>query len=188
MYYPLPRVSRGMSTNVIRAGACLMLASLSACSSLGSSGPSGSTIKSAGGAPVGSGIIQVLDVTEGVARQAAADSRGLLFSQMLGDLPPEATVVGRGDTLEISIWEAPPAVLFGSSATFGASDSSSILASSAGVSQRTALPEMMVDSDGMIRVPFAAQSRQRAAPHAKSNGKSHRGSAARLTTRRSPSA
>jgi polysaccharide export outer membrane protein len=64
-------------------------------------------------------------------------------------------IVGRGDVLEVSIWEAPPAVLFGSSATFGASDSSSLLASSAGVGQRTALPEMMVDSDGTIRVPFA---------------------------------
>jgi len=150
-----PRSRRGLSRNVIRIVACMLLAPLSACSSLGSSGPPTSAVNNAAGSPVGSGIIKVLDVTEAVARQAAIDSHGLLFSQALGDVLPEAQVVGRGDVLEISIWEAPPAVLFGSNATFGASSSSSILGSTAGVGQRTALPEMMVDSDGMIRVPFA---------------------------------
>ena len=150
-----PRICRGLSSNVIRIGACMLLASLSACSSLGASGPATRTVNSAAGAPVGNGVIQVLDVTEPVARQAAIDSRGLLFSQTLGDLPPEAQVVGRGDVLEVTVWEAPPAVLFSSNTTFGASSSSSMAASTAGVGQRTALPEMMVDSDGMIRVPFA---------------------------------
>jgi polysaccharide biosynthesis/export protein len=151
----LPRIRRGLSRNVIRVGACVMLASLSACSSLGSSGPPRTTIRHATGTPVGSGIIKVVDVTEAVARQVAADSRATLFSAALGDVPPGTMIVGRGDVLEVSIWEAPPAVLFGSSATFGASDSSSLLASNASVGQRTALPEMMVDSDGTIRVPFA---------------------------------
>lgn len=151
----LPRIRRGLGRNVIRVGACVMLASISACSSLGSSGPPRTTIRHATGTPVGNGIIKVIEVTEPVARQVAADSRAPLFSAALGDLPPGTMIVGRGDVLEVSIWEAPPAVLFGSSATFGASDSSSLLASSAGVGQRTALPEMMVDSDGTIRVPFA---------------------------------
>lgn len=155
MSHLAPRIRSGLSNRVIRLGACILLVSLSACSSLGSSGPATATVSNATGTPVGSGVIQVLDVTEAVARQAAIDSRGLLFSEALGDLPPEAQVVGRGDVLEVSIWEAPPAVLFGSNATFGAASSSSVLASSAGVGQRTSLPEMMVDSDGMIRVPFA---------------------------------
>ena len=151
----LPRNVRGSGRNVAKLCACALLASLAACSSLGSSGPSASIVKGSAGAPMGSGIIKVVDVTEGVARQAAANNYVVPFSQTLGDLPPEAAVVGRGDVLEVTIWEAPPAVLFGSNTSFGASDSSSMAAMTAGLGQRTALPEMMVDSDGLIRVPFA---------------------------------
>jgi polysaccharide biosynthesis/export protein len=151
----LPRAVRGSGRNVASFCACALLASLSACSSLGSSGPSASIVKGAAGAPMGSGIIKVVDVTEGVARQAAANNHAVPFSQALGDLPPKAAVVGRGDVLQVTIWEAPPAVLFGSSTSFGASDSSSMAGMTAGLGQRTALPDMMVDSDGLIRVPFA---------------------------------
>jgi polysaccharide export outer membrane protein len=104
---------------------------------------------------VGTADIKVVEVTEAVARQVIADNRSILFSEVLGDALPAGTVVGRGDVLEVTIWEAPPAVLFGANASFGAQDSGSVLASSAGLGQRTALPEMMVDSDGLIRIPFA---------------------------------
>src|SRR5437868_5654773 len=113
----LPRGRRGLSGNMVRGTVCLMAAVSSACSSLGSSGPATTTVSHASGTPVGAGVIKVVDVNEAVARQAAIDSRGRLFSQALGDLPPGTTIVGRGDVLEVSIWEAPPAVLFGSSAT-----------------------------------------------------------------------
>lgn len=154
-----PRVSHGTSGKLTRIAACALLASVSACSSLGSSGPSAGIIKGAAGAPVGTAQIKVVDVTEAVARQVAAANRTLLLSDVLGDAPPEGTIVGRGDVLEVTIWEAPPAVLFGSNANFGPSDSGSVLAASAGVNQRAAMPEMMVDSDGMIRIPFAGSIR-----------------------------
>ena len=145
----------GASGNLIRLAACLAFAALAGCSSLGSSGPSANIVKSAAGAPLGAADIKIVDVNEAVARQVLADSRAVMFSEAIGDAPPAGTIIGRGDILEVTVWEAPPAVLFGANASFGASDSSSVLASTAGVSQRTALPEMMVDSDGMIRIPFA---------------------------------
>jgi polysaccharide export outer membrane protein len=150
-----PRARWGVSGNIARVGACVLLASLSACSSLGSSGPSTGVVKHAAREPLGSADIKVIDVSEAVARQAVANSRATLLSQAIGDAPPEEMIIGRGDILEVTIWEAPPAVLFGVNANFGAADASSVLASSQGLGQRTALPEMMVDSDGAIRIPFA---------------------------------
>jgi polysaccharide export outer membrane protein len=155
MAYLQPRALGGASGNLGRIGALALLVSLSACASLGSGGPSGSAIRGAAGKPVGSADIKVIDVTEAVAQQVQANNRSMLFSEAIGDALPPSIVVGRGDVLEVTIWEAPPAVLFGTNANFGASDSGSVLASSAGVGQKTALPEMMVDSDGLIRIPFA---------------------------------
>jgi polysaccharide export outer membrane protein len=65
------------------------------------------------------------------------------------------TIIGRGDVLDISIWEAPPAVLFGTSASFSPADSASVLAATSGVVQKTNISELMVDSAGTIRIPFA---------------------------------
>jgi polysaccharide biosynthesis/export protein len=134
---------------------CFVAASLGACSSFGSSGPSTSAIRDAGSQSVGASRIEVVEVTDEVARRALATDHSLPFSEALGDPPPERMIVGPGDLLEITIWEAPPAVLFGANATFGTAESTAVLASTSGVSQKTSLPETMVDTDGLIRVPFA---------------------------------
>ena len=157
MGYVQPQAGFGARRNLVQVAACIVIASLSACSSLGSSGPSTGIVKSSAGEPVGTADIKVVDVTEPVARQVAAATRSTLFSEAIGDAAPEGTIVGRGDVLQVTIWEAPPAALFGANANFGPADSGSVLASSAGLSDRTAMPEMMVDSDAMIRVPFAGR-------------------------------
>jgi polysaccharide export outer membrane protein len=109
---------------------------------------------------VGAANIQIIKVTDAVARQVAAASRPALFSEALGEVPSAGTVIGRGDVLQVSIWEAPPAVLFGTSATFGASSIGSALgAPFGGSSQQTSIPDMMVDDDGNITVPFAGSVR-----------------------------
>jgi polysaccharide export outer membrane protein len=143
------------SRNLGRLAAIALLASASACTSLGSSGPSAKVIRDAEGAPLGAAYIEVVDVTDAVTQQVLSRRRALLFSEAIGDSVPAGTIIGRGDVLEVTIWEAPPAVLFGTNATFGASSSSGVLAASAGVGQKNSLPEMMVDDDGVIRIPFA---------------------------------
>lgn len=155
MEYLRPRIRVDASGNIGRVGISLLLASLAACSSLGSSGPSTGVVRHVSREPLGSADIKVIDVNDAVARQAVASSRATLFSQTLGDSPPQEMIVGRGDVLEVTIWEAPPAVLFGVNTNFSSSESASVLATPEGLGQRTALPEMMVDSDGMIRIPFA---------------------------------
>jgi polysaccharide export outer membrane protein len=82
-------------------------------------------------------------------------NRASLFSETLGDAPPTGSIVGRGDMLQVSIWEAPPAVLFGTTTSFGATPSSTLVSTSAATGLKTSLPDMMVDDSGFIRVPFA---------------------------------
>ena len=135
--------------------ASLALSSLTACSSFGASGPNAQAVGGASKHPVGTAPIQIIEVTDSVARQAMAASRSQLFSETLGDVPPIGSIIGRGDVLAVTIWEAPPAALFGTQAAFGANSTGAILAASSGVTQQTAIPEMMVDSGGMIQIPFA---------------------------------
>lgn len=132
-----------------------LLLMLGACSSLGASGPTTSRVRHASDESVGASNIQIIPVTDAVARQVAATSRPALFSEALGEPPPVGTLIGRGDILQVLIWEAPPPVLFGGSASFGATDASSGVEAPAVVSQQTSIPNMMVDDDGNISIPFA---------------------------------
>jgi polysaccharide biosynthesis/export protein len=98
--------------------------------------------------PVGGAAIQVIDVNDAVTRKLLALRTQRLFSETLHTTPLVNRVVGPGDGLEVSIWEAAPATLFGTSL-----DVSGAIATS----RSTTLPEQMVDDDGYITVPFAGR-------------------------------
>lgn len=142
-------------TRLPNAAILLLAAGLSACSSLGASGPSAHAIAAAGETSVDQAGIQVIDITDAVTRRLMNSTSATLFSEALGEVPATGTVIGRGDSVEVTIWEAPPAALFGNTASFGARDTSSTLAAGSSSTQRTSLPEMMVDEAGRISVPFA---------------------------------
>jgi polysaccharide export outer membrane protein len=93
--------------------------------------------------------IQVVDVNDGVARRLLEQRAQHLFSETLGDKRITSRTIGPGDTLEISIWEAAPATLFGTG----------LLAPMAGIatSHATTLPEQVVDDQGTVYVPFAGR-------------------------------
>jgi len=135
--------------------AALLLA-LPGCSSLGSVGPTSRAINNATGDLVDQAGIQVVDVTDAVTRRAIEAARPTLFSEALGDSSVTQTVIQRGDVVGVTIFEAPPAALFGSTASFGGGDVGSALQKAvSGTSQPTSLPEMMVDDRGQITIPFA---------------------------------
>lgn len=92
-------------------------------------------------------LIQVVSVTDRVARRLVASQQQQLFSQVLASTAPFSYTIGPGDVLEVSVWEAPPAVLFGAPA----------LDPRAGVAaaRPTAFPEQMVSSEGTLNIPFA---------------------------------
>ena len=145
--------------NKIRARVCALtllqmgIALLAGCSTypawLPSTGPSAGQVQQTVAANPATSSIQIVDVTDAVARRLVASQKQSLFSEMFTISAPPGYVVGAGDVIEVSVWEAPPASLFGSGATDPRSGPST--------TRVTALPEQMVNSDGHINVPFAGQ-------------------------------
>lgn len=125
----------------------LSIMSLTACSSLKtwlpSSGPSTSVVEnSASDNP----LIELIPLNGDVVSKINASSQQKLFSEVFGKATRDY-LIQPGDVLEIHIWEASPALLFGSSSFPG-------MASSSG-SRGSVIPEQMVNQDGTINVPFA---------------------------------
>lgn len=93
--------------------------------------------------------IQVVEINDGVARKVLGSKRQAQFSEVLDQTAQKAFTIGAGDVIEVSIWEAPPAALFGSA----------VLDPRAGpaTTRATAFPEQMVNVEGFISLPFAGQ-------------------------------
>ncbi|RZL53545.1 MAG: polysaccharide export protein, partial [Sphingomonas sp.] len=130
-----------------RLSAALLLLLATGCSTIGGSGPSAKAIGRAArpGTAADRGI-SVVPLDEATARRAAAYARAQRFADVFGAVAPTSTVIGVGDVLDIAIWEAPPAVLFG--ATPPGANIGSAIAQSAGI------PQQVVGEDGTITVPF----------------------------------
>lgn len=111
-----------------------------------SSGPSAAEVSNAPTSQAES-IIRVVEVSDPLARRLMASEKRALFSETLGAIPPKGYTVGPGDVIEVSIWEAPPAALFGSAVI----DSRGGI----GTSRVTVFPEQMVSEEGLVSVPFA---------------------------------
>jgi polysaccharide export outer membrane protein len=94
--------------------------------------------------------IQIVDVDQAVARQLLASRKHDLFSESFATTSKrEGYVAGPGDVLGVSLWEAPPAMLFGG----GMVDPRTGPATA----QVVTFPEQMVSGDGTINMPFAGQ-------------------------------
>jgi polysaccharide export outer membrane protein len=121
----------------------------SACSGfVPSVGPSRAEIVRAKTA-VGTAAIQVIDVDDAVTRRLLALHSQHLFSETLQANTSFTRVVGPGDVLEVSIWEAAPQTLFGSAPL--------PVPGTIATSHATTLPAQMVDDEGFISVPFAGR-------------------------------
>lgn len=91
--------------------------------------------------------IPVVEVTDAMARILMAAQGKSTFSQVLSDGKPRGYIIGPGDSLEVSVWEAPPALLFGAATVDPKLGMNS--------TRVTTFPEQMVSVDGVISVPFA---------------------------------
>jgi polysaccharide export outer membrane protein len=125
---------------------------LSACSTnptwLPTSGPSREQVEEVAMNPNEMGI-QIVEINDTVARRVLASQRQSLFSEVFGTAVRSGYVIGAGDVIEVSVWEAPPAALFGSGAIDPRSGPST--------TRVTAMPEQMVNSNGSVNIPFAGQ-------------------------------
>lgn len=122
---------------------------LAGCAMMSSAGPSTRGVSAAEGHKMAQSQIKIIDVSDAVAKQLITGARAPLFSESLGEGYPVGTIVGLGDALDISIWEAPPAALFGS-----AGADSRFATSSTSIARGTSLPVQIVDNNGMIQIPF----------------------------------
>lgn len=134
------------------AVAAILAVSLSGCSSFGAGGPATHAVIESADAPLATANVSVVDLTDDVARQMVSARSASRFSDIFGDSQSPGVLIGPGDVLEVSLWEAPPAVLFGS-------PPSAVRSGALAASQGLSLPGQTVDSDGMISVPFAGSIR-----------------------------
>lgn len=120
---------------------------LAGCSYLPTIGPSAEAVAQP---PADASLptVQIVDVDDGVARRLAAQRQQRQFSESLGAAAPATRRIGPGDSVEVTIWEAPPATLFGTGSDARAGIAGSL---------PTTLPEQVIDRDGAITVPFAGR-------------------------------
>lgn len=118
---------------------------LVACSSIPSSGPSAKKVVALQQQNQSKHLppVELVEVDGKVVQSLYQMQRSQSFAQ-LGGGHASVGSVEIGDVLDIMIWEAPPAVLFGSG----------LSAMGSGSAQQTKLPEQIVNARGMISVPF----------------------------------
>lgn len=132
----------------------LLAVALAGCASAGSSGPSAGRVSKISDQVIAGSGIKVIDVTDAVAHQIFDRSRPTLFSEQLGDGVARSPEIGPGDIIDISIIEAPPAVLF-TRAIGGTIDSQGSTVRPTTVSSGLELPQQQIDLNGRVSVPFA---------------------------------
>lgn len=135
------------------SGRCVLLgglvAFLAGCAQMPSSGPSLEAVERSTDQAQGA-LVQVVEIDDAVSRQLALQGQRKGFNETLGSSAGPSGRIGFGDTLEVTIWEAPPATLFG-----GVTADPRL----AQTSRATTLPEQIVDREGFIGIPFAGRIR-----------------------------
>jgi polysaccharide export outer membrane protein len=142
-------VGGGVVLKTLRIFGVFAAASLSGCSLLPGSGPSGDAVMTAGmpseSQPETAFALVEIDgqVVAALARHGAPGLRG-----SFGDYrPPASQPIGVGDTLQITLWEAASGGLFSSPATDRTSPGS----------RSAAIPDQTVGRDGSVTVPYAGR-------------------------------
>jgi len=132
--------------------AAAMLAS--GCSVMSASGPSSRSIARSNGQPIDSAGIRVVDLTDHLTRQMLASQRSSLFSETFAEPVSHGLLIGKGDQIDITIWEAPPATLFGAIGLEVAAGNSALASDGSRMARQTSLPGQIVDETGRVTVPF----------------------------------
>lgn len=150
MLTPLVPVRNGLFRGVL----VLLTAavSLSGCASLPSSGPTGVEIRQAAAGKTGQYPFDLVEVA-GVEALPAAP---LVPTSTLSQIPPRPTdLLGTGDVLNITVYEAGVS-LFGTALRTAAASGGTVIDTSSSAER---LPAVRVDDFGYIKVPFVGRIR-----------------------------
>jgi polysaccharide export outer membrane protein len=112
---------------------------------LPSVGPSREKVEQIESKPIAG--IEIVEVTDAVARRLLSAVKSDSFSETFSANRKLTVPVNPGDILEVSVWEAPPALLFGAALLDPRSGPAT--------SRVTVMPEQMVSREGRVNVPFA---------------------------------
>ena len=88
--------------------------------------------------------VEIIDLNDAVSMRLAQAHAPQSLADLADGRTSNPDAVGMGDVLEITLWESPPAVLFGGA----------INSMGAGSAQVVKLPEQMVGANGTVSVPF----------------------------------
>lgn len=122
---------------------------LSGCAStaewLPSSGPSKAAVQEEAQKP--NSNIHLFSINDVVLHQLQEARKHTSFAALFPDKLGSSYLVGAGDVLAVSLWEAPPATLFTSGAAIAMGGNAT--------TQLVTFPEQMVSARGDIEIPFA---------------------------------
>ena len=93
--------------------------------------------------------IQLVDVSDTLARTLAESKKLGQFADVFPSKGSNNYLIGPGDIVEVSVWEAPPAMLFGGQVVDPKSGPTT--------TRVVTFPEQMVAPNGAITVPFAGR-------------------------------
>jgi len=132
--------------------AVALTVAMGGCSSLGGSGPAtGKIVEAAEQQSYADSPIQIVELNSATLDGLSGHRRASSFAEVFGQSAISDSVIGRGDVLDIAIWEAPPAVLFGRGSN--SSDANTGIDNA----QRADVPQQRVGSDGSVTVPFVGK-------------------------------
>jgi polysaccharide biosynthesis/export protein len=134
----LRRIARAAVTGTV-------MLSLGACAALGGSGPTHGSIKKVGETAYDGHDIALVNLNGATLKRIDGFEQSRSFATVLGDSDAQDPLFGAGDVLDITVWEAPPAVLFGSA---GETTTAGL-----GAQNRTVI-QQVVATDGALSIPF----------------------------------
>ncbi|MFZ7236010.1 polysaccharide biosynthesis/export family protein [Avibacterium gallinarum] len=132
-----------MRKHIIAVSCCLLVS----CANLPNSGPDKSSIEKVEQQNTNVPAVQLIKLDDKVVGDTPFQVQS--FKQLGSSKQRYQGVVSSGDLLDITLWEAPPAILFGS-----VLDESGVSSS-----QSTRLPEQMVSNNGRVTIPFVGSLR-----------------------------
>lgn len=128
--------------------AALLAAVLAGCTSLGAAGPSSGQVRKIEGESYAGNQIALVELDPQTWQRVSAYEQSQSLARRLGESGAGDILIGPGDVLDIALWEAPPAVLFGGGGVIPGLD--------AGAQNRAVL-QQVVDGAGAITIPFAGR-------------------------------
>jgi polysaccharide biosynthesis/export protein len=134
------------------SSACLAAAALSGCTALPAAGPTASAIEAGSAVPVAEGGVlaryEIIDVSPAVIEALRGRPLDSLLASFGDHRPSAEPLIGIGDMVSVSIWEAGSGGLF----------SGPLVADRFSAGSKSALiPEQPVGRDGAISVPYAGR-------------------------------